>query len=278
MGSGIAQVSAAAGNSVNLVDVSEDVLKKSKKSIETGLSRVGKKLFSGDTAKINDFVNSTVTRINFTPDIISSVKESDLVVEAIVENLDAKQKLFKSIDKEAPEKTIFATNTSSLSCHKIAEVLSRKDRFAGLHFFNPVQVMKLVEVISISDTSKSTHDLVFEWSKTLGKVPVNCRDTPGFIVNQLLVPNLVQAILMIERGDATARDVDTAMKLGAGYPMGPIELADYVGLDVIYFILQGWQKEFPNEPRYQIPETLKKLIEQKKLGVKTGEGFYQYKK
>jgi len=278
MGSGIAQVSASAGNNVHVVDLSEDVLTKSRKSIETGLSRVGKKQFSGDAGKINEFVSNTVGRIKFTSDLVPAVRDSDLVIEAIVEKLEAKQQLFKSIDDKAPEKTIFATNTSSLKCTKIAEVLSRKDRFAGIHFFNPVAVMKLVEIVSTADTSKSTHDAVFDWTKGIGKVPVDCKDTPGFIVNQLLVPNLVQAMLMTERGDASPRDIDTAMKLGAGHPMGPFELADYVGLDVISFILEGWQKEYPNEPRYVIPETLKKLVKQNKLGVKTGAGFYEYKK
>jgi len=276
MGAGIAQISAAAGNTVNLVDLSEEVLKKSQASIQTGLSRVGKKLYDKDQQKIQEYVGNTIKNITFTSDLNSAVKTSDLVVEAIVENLVAKQKLFQSIDNVAPPTTIFATNTSSIKVGQICQNLSRKDRFGGLHFFNPVPVMKLLEVVSTSDTSKETHQAMVEWGKSIGKVTVDCKDTPGFIVNQLLVPYLVEAINMVDRGDASPRDVDTAMKLGAGYPMGPLELADYVGLDVIYFIITGWSEEFPNEKKYKVPASLKKLVDQKKFGVKTGAGFYEY--
>ncbi|RXG68395.1 Hydroxyacyl-coenzyme A dehydrogenase, mitochondrial [Armadillidium vulgare] len=176
-------------------------------------------------------------------DSTASVKNADLVVEAIVENIDIKQKLFKQLDEAAPEHTIFASNTSSLSIQKIAQNAKRKDRFGGLHFFNPVPVMKLLEVIRIPETSQTTIDSMLAWGKAMGKVTVQCKDTPGFIVNRLLVPYYGEAYRMYERGDATTRDIDTAMKLGTGYPMGPFELSDYTGLDTNLFVIEGrWER------------------------------------
>jgi 3-hydroxyacyl-CoA dehydrogenase len=177
----------------------------------------------------------------------------------------------------APAKTIFASNTSSLSIGAIAESTpQRLDRFGGLHFFNPVPVMKLLEVVRIPQTSDETFNAMLEWGKAMGKTTVSCKDTPGFIVNRLLVPNLMESIRMVERGDATPEDVDTSMKLGAGYPMGPFELADYVGLDTTKFIIDGWSKRFPNETLFKPSSLLNKLVSDGKLGRKTGEGFYKY--
>ena len=177
----------------------------------------------------------------------------------------------------APEKTIFASNTSSLPIADIADATpSRKDRFGGLHFFNPVPVMKLLEVIRIPETSDETVQAMQEWGKAMGKTTVAAKDTPGFIVNRLLVPNLMEAIRMVERGDATAKDVDIAMKLGAGNPMGPFELADYVGLDTIKFIVDGWHQKYPDQPLFKPSPTLDKLVAEGKLGKKTNEGFYKY--
>jgi len=278
MGSGIAQVSASAGNTVNLVDVSESALTKSKANIESSLSRVGKKTFKDDPSKIGPYVNSILSKINFTTDLNGSVKNTELVVEAIVENLDVKIKLFDGLDKVAQSSTIFTSNTSSIPITEIAAHSTRKDRFGGLHFFNPVPMMKLLEVIRIKETSDNTFNKMQEWGRSIGKVTVNCKDTPGFIVNRLLIPNMVEAVTMVERGDATHADVDVAMKLGAGYPMGPFELADYVGLDVLVFILGGWEKRFPNDPRFKVPASLKKLVSEGKLGTKSGAGFYDYSK
>ena len=180
-----------------------------------------------------------------------ALTSADLVVEAVVENMALKQKLFAEYDKIAPAKTIFASNTSSLPISEIASTSSRPDRFGGLHFFNPVPVMKLLEVVRIPQTSDETYNAMVAWGKAMGKATVECKDTPGFIVNRLLVPYLMEAVRMVERGDASAKDVDTAMKLGAGYPMGPFELADYVGLDTNKFIMEGWSERFPEEPLFK---------------------------
>lgn len=155
---------------------------------------------------------------------------------------------------------------------------SRKDRFGGLHFFNPVPVMKLLEVVRTDDTTDETFQRLRSFGEQLGKVCITCRDTPGFVVNRLLIPYMAESVRMLERGDASAKDIDIAMKLGAGYPMGPIELADYVGLDTTYKILQGWHEKYPDNPLYQPLPLLEKLVKEGKLGTKTGEGFYKYKK
>lgn len=202
-------------------------------------------------------------------------------IEAIVENLDAKQKLFAQLDSVAKQGTIFASNTSSLPIASIASATKRLDRFAGLHFFNPVPQMKLVEIIRTEDTSAEVTTALFDFAKRLGKVPVDCKDTPGFIVNRLLVPYMMEALRMVERGDATKEDVDTAMKLGAGYPMGPFELMDYVGLDTVKFITDGWYqsgKGLKGNELVRPSPLLESLVSQKKLGRKTGSGFYVTKK
>jgi len=278
MGAGIAQVSAAAGNSVNLVDVNEKVLENSKKIITTSLGRIAKKVFKDDPAKGEQFCKKTVGNINFMTDKEKSVQSADLVVEAIIENLKLKQELFAALDAVAPQKTIFTSNTSSIPINEIAELTKRKDRFGGLHFFSPVPMMKLLEVIRISETTDATYQAMDSWGKAIGKVTVSCKDTPGFIVNRLLIPYSMEAVRMVERGDATPQDVDTAMKLGAGYPMGPFELADAVGVDVGLFIAEGWEKRFPNDPLFKVPEAVRKLVKEGKLGRKTGEGWYKYEK
>lgn len=278
MGSGIAQIAAQAGQSVTLVDLNEDVLKKSETSIQTSLARVAKKLHRDDPLAIETFLKETSSRIKYLPDVSKSLDNADLVVEAIVENIDAKHKLFAILDEAAPQKTLFASNTSSLSIGEIASITKRKDRFGGLHFFNPVAVMKLLEVIRIPETSDATYQTLMAWGKSIGKTCITCKDTPGFVVNRLLVPYLAEAVKLVERGDASPQDVDTAMKLGAGYPMGPLELADYTGLDTTLFILEGWHKQFPDNPLFTPPKYLRNLVKEGKLGRKTGEGFYKYNK
>jgi 3-hydroxyacyl-CoA dehydrogenase len=278
MGSGIAQVAAQAGNKVSLVDLNDTVLTKSKASISGSLTRVAKKQFKDDPGKADSFVKDILGRLTFTPDLNNAVKDADLVIEAIVENLDAKKKLFGGIDKVAKASTIFASNTSSIPISEIAAESTRKPQFAGLHFFNPVPVMKLLEIIRIQETSDETYEKLVAWGKHIGKATVVCKDTPGFIVNRLLIPYMMEAVSLLERGDANSRDIDTAMKLGAGYPMGPFELADYVGLDTLYHISQGWEKRFPNNPSFRTPETIKKLYQAGKYGIKSGAGFYDYPK
>ncbi|XP_017777518.1 PREDICTED: hydroxyacyl-coenzyme A dehydrogenase, mitochondrial-like [Nicrophorus vespilloides] len=278
MGSGIAQVAAQTGHNVTLVELNADILKKAEASIGNNLGRVAKKMFKDNPSEGEKFVAEAKKRVKGCTDTKEAVQDADLVIEAIVEKMEIKHKLFKTLDEQAPQKTIFASNTSSLSIGEIASVTGRKDRFGGLHFFNPVPVMKLLEVVRIPETSDETFNAMMAWGKAVGKTCVTCKDTPGFIVNRLLVPYIAEAIRMVERGDATPRDIDIAMKLGAGYPMGPIELADYVGHDTSNSIMQGWFKKYPENPLFKPNDSVEKLVKEGKLGVKTGEGFYNYKK
>uniref|UniRef100_T1IXS0 3-hydroxyacyl-CoA dehydrogenase NAD binding domain-containing protein n=1 Tax=Strigamia maritima TaxID=126957 RepID=T1IXS0_STRMM len=259
MGSGIAQVAAQSGHQVVIVDISDDILKKAHVAIKTSVQRVAKKQFAADTKKADSFVSDTLSRLvtNTSPE--RAVLNADVVIEAIVENVDIKRKLFQSLEKIAPPNAIFASNTSSIPIGDIAAAVTsnRKQHFAGIHFFNPVPIMKLVEVIRIPETNDDTYNKLVSFSRALGKEPVTCKDTPG---------------------EATAKDIDTAMKLGAGYPMGPIELLDYVGLDTTKFILDGWSRRFPDHPLFKSSPTLDKLVKEGKLGRKTGEGFYKYEK
>ncbi|XP_051983039.1 hydroxyacyl-coenzyme A dehydrogenase, mitochondrial [Xyrauchen texanus] len=277
MGAGIAQVAATTGHSVVLVDTSEDILKKSVKVIENSIKRVAKKKFAEKPEDGEAFIQKVLKNCSTSTDAVSVVQSTDLVVEAIVENLKVKQDLFGSLDKVASEHTIFASNTSSLPIADIASSTTRLDRFGGLHFFNPVPMMKLVEVIKTPSTSQKTFDALLEFSKALGKQPVSCKDTPGFIVNRLLVPYMVEAIRLHERGHGSKEDIDLAMKLGAGYPMGPFELLDYVGLDTSKFIIDGWHAMDPDNPLFAPSPLLNKLVAEGKLGKKTGEGFYKHK-
>jgi len=276
MGAGIAQLSAAKGINVVVVDQNDKILGKAKAGMQKTLGRVAKKQFKGDDKKAEDFVKSTMSRIMTSTDAAAAVSQADLCIEAIVENLDVKRKLFKTLEAAAQPSCVFATNTSSLSLTDIATAVKRKDKFGGLHFFNPVAVMKLLEVVRTNDTSDETDKILTDFGKKLDKVTVHCRDTPGFIVNRLLVPYLMDAVRMVESGNVTAPDVDTAMKLGAGYPMGPFQLLDYIGLDTCKAIIDGWHEKEPNVQAFAPVKTLTKLVKDKKLGLKTGEGFYKY--
>jgi len=278
MGSGIAQVAAQTGHIVTLVELNQSLLNAAKQSIEKNLERVAKRQFKDDIAKISAFVSDAMARISGSTDVQESVKNTDIVIEAIVENLELKQKLFSSIDGIAKPSTIFASNTSSIPIREIAKSTNRHDRFLGLHFFNPVPVMKLLEVIRTTETSDATYETALEFGKKLDKTCVTCKDTPGFLVNRLLAPYMGEAMRMLERGDATARDIDTAMKLGAGYPMGPFELADYTGLDTNKSVTETYARYEPDNPLFRPNQLLNKLVAEGKLGIKTGEGFYKYKK
>ncbi|XP_064416673.1 hydroxyacyl-coenzyme A dehydrogenase, mitochondrial isoform X2 [Latimeria chalumnae] len=270
-------VAASTGHSVILVDQTDDILKKSMKGIEDSLKRIAKKKFADKPEAGAEFIQSTLKNLTTSTDAASVVHSTDLVVEAIVENLKVKHELFKKLDKFAPEHTIFASNTSSLSITEIANSTTRQDRFGGLHFFNPVPMMKLVEVIQTPMTSQKTYTALMDFSNAMGKQPVTCKDTPGFIVNRLLVPYMMEAIRLHERGHGSKEDIDLAMKLGAGYPMGPFELADYVGLDTSKYIIDGWNELEPDNPLFAPSPLLNQLVEEGKLGRKSGEGFYKYK-
>ncbi len=275
MGSGIAQVAASRGFTVTLWDMNQSLVDGAKARIEKGVARVAAKQHASDTGALNAAVSSTMARINFTTDISLAAARPNLVVEAIIENLKIKQDMFAKLDKVAPPTTIFASNTSSLQIGLICNG-TRPALFGGLHFFNPVPVMKLVEVVRTAQTSAATHAALRAFGEAMGKTCVDCKDTPGFIVNRLLVPYLVEAIRMLERGDASAEDIDLAMKLGAGYPMGPLALADYVGLDTIQFILKGWHESAPNEPSFVPCRSLDAMVKAGHLGIKSGKGFYTY--
>jgi len=276
MGSGITQVAAQTGHKVTLVDLDQTILDQSTARISKSLQRVAKKKFGEDAEGAKLFMENTMGAISTATSASSVMEGTDLVIEAIVENMAVKHKLFKELDAVAPQSVIFTSNTSSLSISEIAESTTRKDRFGGLHFFNPVPVMKLLEVVKTSETSAETLASLIAFGKRMGKVTVECSDTAGFIVNRLLVPNLAEAVRMMERDVASSKDIDTAMKLGAGHPMGPFQLADYVGLDTVLFILNGWHEKYPDVEMFNPPETLKRLVAEGKLGTKTGEGFYKY--
>ena len=219
----------------------------------------------------------SMTRVSVTTNLLEAVKDADLVIEAIVENFVTKQKMFESIDSIAKASTIFASNTSSIPISMIAKNSKRLDRFCGLHFFNPDAMMELLEVIRIPETSESTYQSVMVFGKKLGKTCVTCKDTPGFIVNRLLSPFINEALRMLEEDVATKEDIDAAMKLGAGHPMGPFELCDLVGLDVIHNARKFYHDQFPDIPFFAPSTLVDKMVKEGKLGVKSGEGFYNYK-
>ncbi|OMJ25097.1 Hydroxyacyl-coenzyme A dehydrogenase, mitochondrial [Smittium culicis] len=283
MGAGIAQVSAMSNHQVQLVDVSEDAINKGQTYILKSLKRIAKKKFPESQPEQISFTENIYSKIDFSTNPELAVSNADLVVEAIIENIDIKRKIFTQLDAVAPKHTIFTSNTSSLPIADIFSVVSetRKATTAGLHFFNPVSQMKLVEIVKSNTTNTDTFDKLTSFCLALGKAPVTCKDTPGFIVNRLLVPYMMEAIRMLERGDASAKDIDTAMKLGAGYPMGPFELLDYVGLDTVKFITNGWYESYPELRASGIAspsKMLDDLVSSGKLGVKSGEGFYSYAK
>jgi len=274
MGNGIAQIAAQAGHRVTICDLNEELLKKSLQSIQSSLQRIAKK--EADIKVGEEMVVKTMKNLSTSSDGVKAVTQADVVIEAIVENLSVKQKLFASLDSAARPATIFASNTSSLSIGAIASATKRRDRFGGLHFFNPVPMMKLVEVVKTPETSEATHKWLLDFGKSIGKTTVSCTDTPGFVVNRLLVPYLTEAIRLKERHVASTEDIDSAMKLGAGHPMGPLQLCDFIGLDTIKFILDGWTKQFPDDKVFKPIALLDKLVAEGKLGKKSGEGFYKY--
>ena len=277
MGTGIAQVAAATDHTVVLVNQTEGILAKSRKGIKESLQKVAKKKFAENLEGADKFVAKTLSSISTRMDAASMVHSQDLVVEAIVENLQVTNELFKRLGKFAVEYTLFASNTSSLQITSLENSTTRQDQFSGFHFFNPVPLMKLVEVIKTPMTSQKTFESLLDLSKALGKHPVACKDIPGFIMNHLLVPYLKEAVRLYERSDMSKEDINTAMKLGSGYPTGSFECLDYVGLDTMKFILDGWHEMDSKNPLFQPSPSLNKLVAENTFGEKTGDEHYKYK-
>jgi len=269
MGSGIVQVAAQAGFDVRVREVSDDALKK-------GLARIDKFLQGGvDKGKLTAEQKAQILgRIHGTTRL-EDLKDSDLVIEAAIENLDAKHEVFAALDAVCGPTAIFASNTSSLSITEMAAKTKRPARFVGLHFFNPVPLMPLVEVVRTPMTDDAVFKEVEAFAQKLPKVVVAAQDTPGFVVNRLLVPFLLDAIRVLESGVATREDIDNGMKLGCGHPMGPLTLLDFVGLDTTYYIANIMFDEF-KEPRFAPPPLLKRMVAANWLGKKSGRGFYDY--
>jgi 3-hydroxybutyryl-CoA dehydrogenase len=271
MGSGIAEVSSKAGLQVIIREINDDLLKK-------GLARIEKSLAKAvEKGKLEEAVKTEILgRIKGTTSL-TDLKDCDLICEAIIENIEEKLKLYKHIDGIVKKEAIFASNTSSLSITEMGAVTSRQTQFLGLHFFNPVPVMKLVEVVRTVATSDETFESGKLFAEKVGKVVVTCKDRPGFVVNVLLVPYLLDAIRTYQDEVATKEDIDTGMKLGCGHPMGPLELTDFIGLDTIYYIAEILFEEFKDH-HYAAPPLLKTMVKAGYLGRKSGRGFYDYAK
>ncbi len=269
MGSGIAEVAARSGYTTVVREVSEELGRKGVARIEGSLAKAveKKKLASEERDSARSRLSAT-TRL-------SDLADCDILVEAIVENLDLKKETYRELDRLCKPETIFCSNTSSLTITELSAATSRADRFAGLHFFNPVPVMRLVEVVRTVATSDETFDTVFEFAKALGKDPIRARDNSGFVVNRLLVPFLLDAIRALEEGVGSAEDIDKGMELGCGHPMGPLKLLDFVGLDTTYSIAQIMFDEY-REKRFAPPPLLKRMVLAGRLGRKSGRGFYEY--
>jgi len=269
MGSGIAQVVAAAGFRTVVREVSSDIVEKGLKNIDKNLVRLVEKGALDDSKKgeIRGRLKGTTA--------LEDLKDCDVVIEAIIEQLPAKRELFSALDVLCPASTIFASNTSSLTITEIATATKRPDRFVGLHFFNPVPVMKLVEVVRTIATDPVVYEEMVAFGAKLGKTPVRAHDSTGFIVNRLLVPYLLDAIRALEEGVGSIEDIDNSMKLGCGHPMGPLTLLDFVGLDTTYYIANIMFDEF-RERRFASPPLLKRMVLAGWNGRKSGRGFYDY--
>lgn len=271
MGSGIAQVSAQAGRQVTIVEVSEEFLKKGMSSLQKNLGRMV------DKGKLSaEDRDATMGRIKPSTSL-EDAAGADLVIEAIIENLDEKRKTYSRLDQICGAETIFASNTSSLSITEMMTATSaeRQRRFIGMHFFNPVPIMKLVEVVRTILTDREIFQQAVEFGRAIGKVPVQTSDRTGFIVNRLLVPYMLDSVRALEEGVGSIVDIDNAMKLGCGYPMGPLTLGDFVGLDTTYYIANIMFDEF-KEKRFAPPPLLKRMIMAGLYGRKAGKGFYDY--
>jgi 3-hydroxybutyryl-CoA dehydrogenase len=271
MGSGIAQVSAMAGFDTVVREISDPLIQKSR-------SGIGKVLATGiEKGKVTEAQrDAALEKLTFTTDL-SQLASCDIIIEAVVEDLEMKNEMWRELNEVCPADTIFASNTSSLTIAAMAAACGRPDKMLGLHFFNPVPLMKLVEVVRTITTSDETAEAAFEFAKNLGKEPVRAKDNSGFIVNLLLIPYMIDAINALESNVASVEDIDKAMQLGAGYPMGPFTLIDFVGLDTTYKIAEIMFAEY-REKRYAPPPLLKRMVIAGMYGRKSGKGFYDYSK
>ncbi len=269
MGSGIAEVAAKAGYDTVVREVSEDLSRKGMQRIQASLARAVEKgkLSAADRDAIAGRLKAS-TRLE-------DLADCDIVIEAIVENLDLKKETYRELDRLCKAETIFCSNTSSLTITEMAAATTRADRFAGLHFFNPVPVMKLVEVVRTIATSAETDEEVLAFARSLSKEPIRAHDNSGFVVNRLLVPYLLDAVRALEEGVGSREDIDKGMELGCGHPMGPLKLLDFVGLDTTYSIAQIMFDEY-REKRFAPPPLLKRMVLAGRLGRKSGRGFYEY--
>jgi 3-hydroxybutyryl-CoA dehydrogenase len=270
MGNGIAHVFAQSGFSVTLIDLHQANLDKALGTISKNIDR---QIVKGNLTEQDK--TETLTRIKTATEVAAAVADSDLIVEAATENIDLKLNIFTHLDAAAPERAILATNTSSISITLIAGKTKRPDKVIGMHFMNPVPVMKLVEVIRGYNTSDEVTNKIMELSKKLGKIPVEVNDYPGFVANRILMPMINEAIYSLHEGVSGVQEIDTVMKLGMAHPMGPLQLADFIGLDVCLSILNVLNKGFGN-PKYAPCPLLVNMVTAGKLGVKSGEGFYKY--
>ena len=272
MGNGIAHAFAIAGYRVNLIDVSQESLEKGLNTISKNLDRqVSKGLIT------EDLKFSALKNIQTYTDTQSAVLDSDLVIEAVTENLAIKLDIFKNLDQFCKPEAILASNTSSISIGKIASVTHRADRVIGMHFMNPVPIIKLVEVIRANSTSNQVTKTIMDLAVSLGKIPVEVNDYPGFVANRILMPMINEAIYALQEGVTGVSEIDTVMKLGMAHPMGPLQLADFIGLDVCLSILNVLQDGFGN-PKYAPCQLLVNMVTAKNLGIKSGQGFYDYSK
>ena len=270
MGNGIAHTFAQNNYNVKLVDISEDALNKALLTIEKNLKRMVSKEKISEEEKENTLNNITTHK-----NMSKGVEKADLVIEAATENLDLKLKIFKQLDEICNEKTLLATNTSSISISQIASITNRPSKVIGMHFMNPVPIMKLVEVIRGKETSDNVTSIVMNISKKLGKIPVEVNDAPGFIANRILMPMINEAIYSLHEKVSSVEGIDTVMILGMSHPMGPLHLADFIGLDVCLSILQVMHEGF-SDKKYSPCPLLVNMVNSGKLGVKSGEGFYNY--
>jgi len=271
MGAGIVQNAAASGFEVVLRDIKQEFVDRGIKGIEKNLTKMVDRGKLDAAAK-----DATLARITGTVDM-AAAKDCDLVIEAALEVMEIKKSIFKELDELCKPDCILASNTSALSITEIAAATNRADKVIGMHFFNPVPAMKLVEIIRGSNTSQATFDAIKDLSEKMGKAPVEINEAPGFVVNRLLIPMLNEGMYAVMEGVASPADVDTSMKFGAGHPMGPLALADMIGLDICLKIMETLYKEF-GDPKYRPCPLLVKMVRAGKLGQKSGEGFFVYKK